>query len=368
FTDDTMLYASYSRGYKGGGANPPKPGFATLQQEIEQAQAMNIDPAQLADLLNNNELPVLDPPPGEYQPVFRPEFVNAYELGAKNTLLQGALTANANVFFYDYKDYQVSQIRDRTAVNENFDARIWGAELQAVFAPTRNLHFLGNLGYLDTRIADGMKSIDTMDRTQGHTDWVVAKPWVQYPSNCIVPVRVAEQWVKTNIVLGNFFDMCAPIGGGILGNNQSHLIDPATGEPYYARDHPEANYGAGFYADLGGNELPNAPHWTVNLGAEYRHDFGERWRATARVDAYWQSQSWARVYNAVNDKLRGWYNFNLSFWIERDDGLKIEAYAKNLFDKTPITDTFINSDDTALTTNIFVLDPRLLGVSIKKDF
>jgi outer membrane receptor protein involved in Fe transport len=60
---------------------------------------------------------------------------------------------------------------------------------------------------------------------------------------------------------------------------------------------------------------------------------------------------------------------NLSVWFERpDDDLKIELYAKNLLDKTPITDAFLNSDDTALTTNVFVLDPRLIGLSIKKGF
>jgi outer membrane receptor protein involved in Fe transport len=59
---------------------------------------------------------------------------------------------------------------------------------------------------------------------------------------------------------------------------------------------------------------------------------------------------------------------NLSLWIENDEGLKIELYAKNILDKTPITDAFINSDDTALTTNVFVLDPRLIGLSIRKEF
>jgi len=48
--------------------------------------------------------------------------------------------------------------------------------------------------------------------------------------------------------------------------------------------------------------------------------------------------------------------------------LKIEFYAKNLLDKTPITDAFLNSDDTGLTTNVFVLDPRLIGLSIRKEF
>ncbi len=49
-------------------------------------------------------------------------------------------------------------------------------------------------------------------------------------------------------------------------------------------------------------------------------------------------------------------------------GLEIEIYDKNLLDSTPITGAFINSDDTALTTNVFTLDPRLIGASIRKRF
>ena len=130
------------------------------------------------------------------------------------------------------------------------------------------------------------------------------------------------------------------------------------------------NGGAGLFTQLGGNELPNAPHWTVSLGGQNTWKIGEAWEATVRADAYWQSQSWHRVYNLdPYDKLHGWYNVNLSVWIERpEDNLKIELYAKNLLDKTPITDAFLNSDDTALTTNVFVLDPRLIGLSIKKAF
>src|SRR5690606_24677497 len=112
------------------------------------------------------------------------------------------------------------------------------------------------------------------------------------------------------------------------------------------------------------------PHWTVNIGAQHGWDILDGWRATVRGDAYWQSQSWHRVYNSdPYDKLHGWYNVNRSVWFERpEDGLKIELYAKNLLDDTPITDAFLNSDDTGLTTNVFTLDPRLSGLSIRKEF
>src|SRR3546814_2604711 len=86
-----------------------------------------------SDVCSSDLLPTLSLTGVEYGKTFDPEFVNAFEIGAKNTLLNGALTLNAAGFYYDYKDYQVSQIRDRTAVNENFDATVWGAELEAVF-------------------------------------------------------------------------------------------------------------------------------------------------------------------------------------------------------------------------------------------
>ena len=367
WTDDTMLYAFYSRGYKGGGANPPTPGFAKIQDYLDYGILTEAEVEQYA---NFGFIPVLELNAVEYGPTFDPEFVDAFEVGAKNTLLGGAMTFNATAFYYDYKDYQISQIRDRTAVNENFDAEVWGLEFETLIVPSPNLQIVANLGYLDTRIGDGETSIDIMDRTQSNPGYVIFKPWFQLPSNCVVPTHVAEEYLGvTDWGLYNFWNICGV--GGILGSTlYEKPQDPVLGGDYNVDNYPELHGGAGLLADLSGNELPNAPHWTMNIGAQYGMDILEGWRMTVRGDAYWQSQSWHRVYNAdPYDKLHGWYNVNLSVWIERpDDGLKIELYAKNLLDKTPITDAFLNSDDTGLTTNVFVLDPRLIGLSIRKEF
>jgi iron complex outermembrane receptor protein len=379
FTDQTLLYAFYSHGYKAGGANPPTPGFGHMsymdairemcQCDIDNFLIPRFDERQLF-------LTAVD-----YEPTFEPEFVDAFEVGAKNTLLDGAAQLNTTAFFYDYKDYQVSQIKDRTAVNENFDAQAWGVEFETLFSPSRDFQIIANLGYLDTRIADGESSIDIMNRTQGNPDLVLARPWLQKPSNCVVPIHVVQAWLTSDPGTqiwrqpgfcggtNNIIDAQAYVTGG-------NLIDPATGQDYdplyYNGENGTINIngGAGIRAQLGGNELPNAPHWTMNIGAQYGRDFLSEWRMTVRGDAYWQSQSWARVYNDnPYDKLHGWYNVNLSVWFEKpDDELKIEFYVKNLLDKTPITDAFLNSDDTALTTNVFVLDPRLIGLSIRKGF
>ncbi|MGE5565279.1 MAG: TonB-dependent receptor domain-containing protein [Parcubacteria group bacterium] len=377
FTDQTMVYAFYSRGYKGGGANPPTPGYgATSLADYFGPYASGFPPRFHRPIL---ELPV------DYDPIFKPEFVNAFEIGAKNTLMGGALMFNSGAFFYDYQDYQVSQIKLRTAVNENFDAKVWGVEFETLFAPAPGLRINANLGYLNTRIGNGQSSINIMDRTQGNPNYVLAKPWPLLPSNCVIPKHVAEEFVSPGMGGGEKYGLAVATllcGGsnGLLDLLVSGAFqDSWTGALYdpYARDadgnllYPEINGGAGIYEDVSGNQLPNSPHWTANIGAQYGHEILDgSWRATARADAYWQSQSWARVYNDnPYDKLHGWYNVNLSLWLERpEDDLKIEFYAKNVLDKTPITDAFLNSDDTALTTNVFVLDPRLIGLSIRKGF
>jgi outer membrane receptor protein involved in Fe transport len=367
-TDDSLLYAFYSRGYKAGGINPPTPGFATNEQLIDAGVTTQAE-IDLYTLLRLYSSPGLELTAVNYGQTFKPEFVNAFEVGTKNVLMDGRLTLNADAFFYDYKDYQVSQIKDRTAVNENFDAKLWGSELSAEFEPIPNLRFNANLGWLETRIADGEKSIDPMNRTLGNPDYVVTKPWVQLPSNCVVPVHVAEQWLKIQGGVYYNYDMCGGLGGALGAQNGDLLKDPQTGAPYDPATYPELNGGAGFYTDLGGNELPNSPHWTLNVGAQYTVPFADEWAATVRGDLYWQAQSWWRVYNLDPfDRLEAWSNINFTVRIDGPDGLAIEAYVKNVFNNTALTGAFLNSDDSGLTTNVFTTDPRLIGLSVTKTF
>lgn len=88
-----------------------------------------------------------------------------------------------------------------------------------------------------------------------------------------------------------------------------------------------------------------------------------------RGDYYKQGKSWARVYNTSIDRLKSWDNTNISITLERpESGISMQVYVKNLFNNTPITDSFINSDDSGLTTNVFTLDPRIIGFSMMKNF
>ena len=88
-------------------------------------------------------------------------------MGTKNTLFDGDMTLNADVFYYDYKGYQISQIVDRTSINLNIDAKVKGLELEGTWEPIPGLRFNFAGGLEDSSINNGQSAIDLMDRTAG---------------------------------------------------------------------------------------------------------------------------------------------------------------------------------------------------------
>ena len=369
FTDQTLVYGSFAHGYKAGGANPPG-----------------------AALLFLNSTDVTSP---VHPLTFKPEFINAYELGSKNTLADGKVTLNGNVFFYDYKGYQISRIVDRTALNDNFDATVKGAELEAMWEPLPGLKFNFSGGYEKTRINNGQSSVDLMDRTAGRPGWMVFRPLPTQASNCILPTYVIVALLQEQYIPGDSPGAADSATSYACGTAYNNHQDPITYLPYIANptvvagqdpaaqsvnpvppgyigydpSNPEINGGAGFAKDLSGNELPNAPRFTTSFSAEYTLPVSSDWAASLHGDFYWQSQSWARVFNDdPYDRIRGYTNLNLALILTSQRGWQVMGYVKNVFDTTAITGTFLNSDDSGLTTNIFLTDPRLFGVRVTKNW
>ena len=339
FTDSTMVYASYSHGYKAGGTNSP---------------GIGADPQYLYFT--------------QRDPRYKAEYVDAFEIGAKNVLAGGRLVVNAAAFYNDYQNYQISQIEDRATLNENFDAKTWGAELETIWRPTREFQVSAALGLLDTRIGSGQSSIDPMNRTQGDPNWVLVRPWMQQASNCIAPAAIVSKLLQFTATRPSLlFGLCGrnPFSPG-YGPGSPNLrfiggvpYDPLVNAP---------NGGQGFAADVGGHNLPNAPHFTVSVSPQYTVYFG-RSDLTLRADLYYQGDSWARIYQDQIDRLRGWGNINLSAtWRMPETDWTVQVYVKNALDGKAITGTFLNSDDTGLTSNVFVQDPRIIGLSVRKGF
>jgi len=404
FTDETLLYASYAHGYKAGGANPPPAGV------VQRAKS----PVTDVEVSNSALKPR----------TFAPEFVNAFEVGSKNTLLDGRLTLNADAFYYDYTGYQISYIVDRSAVNLNFDSKIWGLELEADWRPVENLRLGFKGGYENTRVADGEKAIDLMDRTAGNPNWVLVRPFPTNSSSCILPAYLFQPVSgigsgphSVGNQAGGGDGACElayvlhsdpiaydpgnpnpqpfvpnPPGDGLCldGTPFYHNagagycfanypgFDPLAGtpgDPYTGQNTfngvdygPVPNNGEGFYKDLSGNALPNAPHFTATITADYTLPLPNDWLMTLHTDLYYQSEAWTRIFNDPGyDKLKAYSNINLAaIFTNEDAGWKVMAYVKNVLNRDSITGAFLNSDDTGLTTNVFLTEPRLYGLRVTK--
>jgi outer membrane receptor protein involved in Fe transport len=117
-TDDNLFYARADKGFKAGG--------------------FDAKGARVKDFL------------------YDPEEVWAYELGAKNTLADGAAEFNLAFFYMDYKDLQTSSFDGQAAfiVTNAAAATIKGMELESRWRATDGLTFFASAGYLDAKYDD----------------------------------------------------------------------------------------------------------------------------------------------------------------------------------------------------------------------
>ncbi|WP_293898715.1 TonB-dependent receptor [Phenylobacterium sp.] len=328
FTDETLLYGFYSRGYKAGGLNPAfSPGIGVV--------------------------PI--------SPTFKPEFIDSFEVGTKNTLLNGTLQVNATGFYYNYKGYQVSKIINRTSINENIDARVMGAEFESIWQPLDGLRFNAQIGYLDTKIKNA-NSIDTFDRTQDNPGLTLVKS--NAASNCVVSTAAAATALTIANATNpfNILGVCSLASAAGAGTNIGGTGAIAAGTNVFGGLVSE-----GVPVALSGNKLPNAPHWTVSLGAQYTWHVLDNWDAILRGDYYHQTQSFARIYNSNADRIHAWDNVNLTLTVENKDlGVEVGGFIKNVTNEKAITDFYLTDDSSGLFRNAFYTDPRTYGVSVTK--
>lgn len=112
---DQLLYASYSRGYRSGAFNGG--GY--------------LDPSQIQYV--------------------SPEFVNAYEIGAKGRIFGGGTRYAAALFHYKYEDQQVQEVVGPVAFLRNGgEASVTGFELESTTRLTDDLAIDVALGLIDT--------------------------------------------------------------------------------------------------------------------------------------------------------------------------------------------------------------------------
>lgn len=333
-TPDNLLYASYSRGYKSGGINPPlTPIFAVPE-------------------------------------AFAPEIVDAFEIGSKNRF--GALQLNLTGFYYKYKGLQLSRIVARTSVNDNVDADIYGLEAEAVITPSPN--FVVNMGasYLHTKVSSDKFLGNPRDPSGGRSDAVIIKDITNGANCAVVPTTAGNAAGTVGYVtaINASLGLRAPTGFG----QNSGINSPGAFGICSVLEANAATAGAlfggvaienaGVPVNIRGNKLPQAPNYKFSIGAQYTLNFANDMSLTPRVDLTYTGDSYGNIFNGRINEINGYAQVNAQIQLNgADKKWWVKAFVSNLFDSQPVTGLYVTDQSSGLFTNVFTLDPRRYGLA-----
>ncbi|WP_095011730.1 TonB-dependent receptor [Tsuneonella mangrovi] len=354
-TPDNLLYASYSRGYKSGGINPPlSPIFAVPE-------------------------------------TFTPEYVNAFEIGSKNQF--GPLTLNLTAFYYKYKDLQLSRIVARTSVNDNVSANIYGIEAEAIAKPVRQMTVNLTMSYLHTEVSQDKYLSNPRDFGGGRSDAVIIKD-ITNAANCAVAPNSAGNaagsnafvnYVNANVINPGIPDPANPgsylinpgtglqgttsfpSGGGIASTGAFSVCSVLQNVAAVAGNLFDPNgitvYTSGIPVNIRGNQLPGAPNFKVAAGAQYEFPVGDL-TFTPRVDVMMTGTSYGSIFNGYINRIPSYTQVNAQVQLDGPDKRwYIKAYVQNLGNVNAITGLYVTDQSSGNFTNIFTLDPRRYGVA-----
>ena len=160
-TDDNMLYASWSRGFKPGGTN-----------------------------LNSN--------PTLVEKTFESETVDSIEVGSKNRFFGNALTANFAAFHYDYKNFQFisdDPVPYQGGVANIPESEVYGAEAEFGARLPYNLRLDGNATVLHSEVTSDFYTLDSVAANNA----AAASGCSPYDSACLTYYRgLAIRNIKGN--------------------------------------------------------------------------------------------------------------------------------------------------------------------------
>ncbi len=357
FTDQTFLYASYARGYKAGGSNP------------------GVQPGNLDGI-----------PTG-----YEPEVIDAYEIGAKNTLFDGRMQANLTAWYYNYGGYQISSIIANTSVNTNINAFLGGLEGEFLYAPDDHWQFNLNADWTQSRIGNTAQ-IDTRNPTGGDPNALLIKDGTLSATNaqnCVIYYTGPAGGFDTaytilkNLPVGNplhgiFYE---PPGGqtslsqygiahttyGVCTTAALNALAPlgfSTSDPAYP-----GSSTTGVPVNIQGNRLGNTAPYSISLGAQYTAPVGGGFNLTSRVDYFWQAQMFSRIFNGPADVIPSYGVMNALITLNApDNAWYVQGYAKNLLGGNHITGQYLTSSSSGLWTGVFYGDPRVLGITVGARF
>ena len=341
--DNSLLYATYSTGFKPGGVNP--------------TDAENGTPS-----------------------LYDPEIVNVFEVGMKNTLMDGRLQLNLSAYHNELEGLQLSKIVRRSSVNENADATITGVEAEFTFFVTNTVMIDGFVAQTDATI-DEFASVDPLNpgaATQilplapGATGFLgdfaplaaTCDPLVFLgqaapsatcglglaASNAQLAALVKYANTDTGPVFKSFGPLCTQ---PFFGLNSTTLPCPATN---------------GVEQDLSGNKLPGSADLNYRLGVTKFFDTtAGTW--TARADYSYRGDTESDTFNRKIGHVDAYSQVDVSMRYQPNDGdWYVGAYIRNLRDDDHIYAYYATDPTVGAFSNGVAIDPKIMGINFGMNF
>ncbi|ATQ44068.1 TonB-dependent receptor [Caulobacter mirabilis] len=141
--DDIMTYASYARGYKGGGFNLDRSSIACPPGGRPTKTAAGVACTNGTPLLDFQANPNTS---------FAPEFADSYELGIKTKWFNNSLLLNGTIFYQEYTDFQLNTFVGTAFIVETIpEVTSKGVDADFVwFTPVQGLSMQGGVTYAKT--------------------------------------------------------------------------------------------------------------------------------------------------------------------------------------------------------------------------
>ena len=381
-SDDVMVYGSLATGNKPGGSTPDQYGNPSL---------------------------------------YNPETVDAFEIGLRSILMDGALLMNLTAFNYEFKDAHYSQVVGSAAITNSIDYTHTGLEGQMKLFLSADTSIDFNFLALDSKIGEGEALFNPLNpngatRIDDIYNLTVDADVARLAAALDAAVAAGTISVDDITVDNPFFDPAAIIGGTTcafpatdpraiaclptLGGTGAGYLQALTGNPDAGSLLPFAlfaNTDAGFIATFQGfkltetrflNEVGLALPW---LAPEYVKDLaGTRTPYTSELD-------WNMAVNHSMPLMDGTLDLKLTYthkgdtngdlfeslntyvpeaeyidiyanWTPASADYNVGFYVKNLDDNRQLASARTTSELVGGPVNVYFTQPRTAGVTFTYNF
>lgn len=273
-SDDNLMYASVSTGFRSGGFNSGQ------------------GPAAL-------------------QPTFNPETVIAYEIGSKNRFADNTIQINLAAFYNNYKGLQEQRqvpvgATTLSIIENSGKARSYGAEAEMIWQPVDALQIGATFAYLNAKYTEYRDVPAPFGTTILVNDAAALTPTV------VNGVTIAPAGQRRLFAPGYKCGLVAGTGGA---------------------GQPAAAYGC----DISGNSIPYSPEFTGAVYASYEIDLGSAGTLTPYASINFSSSFFGQPFNSILEKQDAFNKIDLRLTWAYNENVSIQGFVTNVTDKVTST-------------------------------